>query len=185
MSAAERLLDATIDCLAEHGYAATTTRKVAEIAGLSQGALQHYFPTKGALVEAALTRLTQQLLAEAAQRIVDVPDERTRAESLLDLILDIHQLPIAAAVIELLVAARTDPALGRSTASMMNGGMATITSFAAQALPGFGADPRFADFVQLAMATARGTAVMTGIEGATDAHPSWPVVRAYLLECLE
>jgi AcrR family transcriptional regulator len=35
------LLDAAVACLMEDGYAALTTRKVAERAGVSQGAQQH------------------------------------------------------------------------------------------------------------------------------------------------
>ncbi|MDT5024109.1 MAG: hypothetical protein QOE61_535, partial [Micromonosporaceae bacterium] len=40
-----RLLDATIECLVEYGYAGTTTPRVAEKAGVTRGAQVHHFPS--------------------------------------------------------------------------------------------------------------------------------------------
>ena len=40
------LLDATIICLHEVGYAGTSTTLVSERAGVSRGAQTHHFPTK-------------------------------------------------------------------------------------------------------------------------------------------
>ena len=37
------VLEATIESLVTHGYAATTTARVADIAGVSRGAAPHYF----------------------------------------------------------------------------------------------------------------------------------------------
>ena len=50
------LLDATIACLHEVGYAATSTTLVSERAGVSRGAQTHHYPTKTQLVVAAITR---------------------------------------------------------------------------------------------------------------------------------
>jgi len=65
-----RLLDATVDCLVEVGWAGTTTTLVAERAGVSRGAQLHHYPTKAALVVAALEHLVdlrnEELAAEAA-----------------------------------------------------------------------------------------------------------------------
>src|SRR5215470_16496508 len=49
-----RLLDAALQCLVELGYAGTTTTVVAERAGVSRGAQLHHFPTRAALVAAAV-----------------------------------------------------------------------------------------------------------------------------------
>ncbi|GAA1925002.1 TetR/AcrR family transcriptional regulator [Nocardioides hwasunensis] len=46
------LLDATVACLTERGYAATSTAAVCAEAGVSQGALFRYFPTRQALLVA-------------------------------------------------------------------------------------------------------------------------------------
>src|SRR3954451_22962343 len=50
----QRLLDAAIACLAEAGYARTTVAAVLARAGLSNGAMWRHFPTKAALVTAAV-----------------------------------------------------------------------------------------------------------------------------------
>ncbi len=181
----EKLLDATIECLAEDGYVATTTRRVAERAGVSQGAQQHYFPTKAALVDAAMTRLIEQLLADAVSRGVDAGTDREAAEALLELIWEIHNLPITPAVLELFNVARTEPKLARRVAEMTTGGMAAIVEIAERSLPTYAARPGFADFLQIAMATVRGTVIVAAIPGAEGAHPSWPQVREHLLTSLE
>src|SRR5262249_39808617 len=76
----QRLLDATVDCLIEHGWARTTTTLIADRAGLSRGAQLHHSPTKTALVLAAITHLSQRraadLTAEAAQLPTEPSQER-------------------------------------------------------------------------------------------------------------
>src|SRR5262245_17748562 len=72
-SAAPRalLLDATIACLVDVGYAATTTTLIAERAGVSRGAQMHHYKTKTELVAAAVehlgVRIGQQLEAHAGE----------------------------------------------------------------------------------------------------------------------
>src|ERR1700735_4207259 len=41
-----KIMDATVRCLAEFGYAATSTPLVARMAKVSRGSLLHQFPTK-------------------------------------------------------------------------------------------------------------------------------------------
>jgi len=52
-----RLLDATLECLCDLGYARTTTPEIARRAGLSRGAQLHHFPTKAELVTGAIEHL--------------------------------------------------------------------------------------------------------------------------------
>ena len=61
-----RLLDATVDCLVERGFAGTSTTLVSERAGVSRGAQLHHFPTKNDLVVAAVEHLTEKRGAELA-----------------------------------------------------------------------------------------------------------------------
>ena len=56
------LLDATIELLAEQGLAATTTRRVAQRAGVTPGALTHHFPSKVSLLEEAWRRIQTRVL---------------------------------------------------------------------------------------------------------------------------
>src|SRR3954447_12839818 len=66
----DALLDATIECLVEDGYANTTTSRVAERAGVSRGAHLHHFQTRSALVAAAVERLSA-LRAEQGIELAD------------------------------------------------------------------------------------------------------------------
>jgi len=184
-SVSERLLDACIQCMVERGYVATTTRRVAEMAGVSQGAQQHYFPTKSALVEAAMERLFVQIMTDAATVGLDAAGERERAEILIERICCIHSQPIAPAIFELFTVARTDPQLAECTARMTGEGMKAIISLAQSALPTYAVKPGFEDFVQTAMAAARGTAITAAIPGAEGAYPSWVALRTQLLAALD
>lgn len=58
-----RLLDATIECLVEHGYTGTTTTAVAQRAGVSRGAQLHHYGTREQLVAAAVGHLAEQRAA--------------------------------------------------------------------------------------------------------------------------
>jgi AcrR family transcriptional regulator len=51
------LLDATEMVLGRHGFARTTTNRIAERAGVSIGTLYRYFPSAEALVEAVVHRM--------------------------------------------------------------------------------------------------------------------------------
>ena len=60
------LLDATIECLVEYGYAGVTTTKIVEHAGVSRGAQVHHFPTKAQLVADLLWEAHSGPLGQAA-----------------------------------------------------------------------------------------------------------------------
>ncbi|MFF2846959.1 TetR/AcrR family transcriptional regulator [Streptomyces sp. NPDC058001] len=56
----QRLLEAAVGCLAEHGWAGSTVSVVAERAGVSRGAAQHHFPTREDLFTAAVEYVAQE-----------------------------------------------------------------------------------------------------------------------------
>jgi AcrR family transcriptional regulator len=62
----EALLDSTARILASGGYAALTTNRVAEVAGVSIGSVYEYFPNKQSLVAATLTRAIREIVAEVS-----------------------------------------------------------------------------------------------------------------------
>ena len=63
-----RLLDATVACLFERGYAGTTTTEIASRAGVSRGAQLHHFPKKDELVVSALEHVFELRLARNERR---------------------------------------------------------------------------------------------------------------------
>src|SRR5882724_899018 len=77
-----KLLDATLGSLLENGYAQTTTRTVSALAGVSPGAMAHYFPRRVDLVAAAIEELVERRIAawrEAAEKLPVEPAERIPA----------------------------------------------------------------------------------------------------------
>jgi AcrR family transcriptional regulator len=103
-----RLLEATVECLAELGWSGTTTTVIAERAGVSRGAQLHHYPTKTDLVVAAIGHLAV-LRAEEMRRAADgLPPAPQRTAAVLDLLATHHTGPLFIAALEVWVAARTD-----------------------------------------------------------------------------
>src|SRR5262245_56941941 len=101
-----RLLDATIDCLPELGYAGTTTTEVAERAGVSRGAQLHHFPTKEELVLAAVEHLFHKRNAELLAAFARLPAGTDRPAAAIDLLWKIIGADTFYAWLELAVAGR-------------------------------------------------------------------------------
>lgn len=106
-----RLLEATVDCLVERGFAGTSTTLVSERAGVSRGAQLHHFPTKNDLVVAAVEHLTVLRGAELAERAAELPVGARRTRAVLEMLGEHFTSPVFSAALELWVAARTDAAL--------------------------------------------------------------------------
>src|ERR1700693_2418964 len=68
-----RLLDATVACLFERGYAGTTTTEIAVRAGVSRGAQLHHFPRKDELVVSALEHVFELRLRDMSAAIAEPP----------------------------------------------------------------------------------------------------------------
>ncbi|WP_327141552.1 TetR/AcrR family transcriptional regulator [Nocardia sp. NBC_01327] len=179
------LLDATIESLGDVGYYATTTRSVAERAGVSQGAQQHYFPTKADLVDAAISRLLEQLAISEIGAPIEAPTELGRAAILLDRLWDTHNLSITPAVFEVFNAARTDADIAQRVNHLLGQAMSAVEVASALLLPTYAERPGFRDFLLLAVSAMRGAVLVSAISGTGQLHPSWPALRRQLLESLE
>ena len=106
-----RLLTAAVDELLEHGYAGLSTSGVARRAGVSRGAQQNYFPHKQTLVMEAVRHLARLQRDDLQRRVDAVPGGRARVQLGLDVLFEAYSGPLFAAVVELSLAARTDPNL--------------------------------------------------------------------------
>ncbi len=106
-----RLLEATVECLVERGYARTSTTMVSERAGVSRGAQLHHFPTKNDLVVAAVEHVTEMRGAELAAAVDKLPSGPHRTRDVLTMLGDHFTSPVFTAALELWVAARTDEVL--------------------------------------------------------------------------
>jgi len=104
----QRLLDATIDCLVEYGFAHTTTQRVQERAGVSRGALLHHFASKADLLAAATHHVAELRLAHIR---AETSSGAPSLEQGLALLRAAMSGPHFLAGLELWLAARTDPDL--------------------------------------------------------------------------
>jgi AcrR family transcriptional regulator len=108
-----RLMEATVECLVELGWAGTSTTVVSQRAGVSRGAQLHHFPSKQDLVVAAVGHLSERRREEMAKSAADLP-ENGRTRAVLDVLAAQFVSPVFFAALELWVAARTDAELRKA-----------------------------------------------------------------------
>lgn len=77
----ERILEAAIECFAERGFRAASTREIAARAGTNQGLITYYFRSKDELWRAAAERLFTLFASNLADRLaaLDALDPREQA----------------------------------------------------------------------------------------------------------
>ncbi|MCW3034535.1 MAG: hypothetical protein QOK19_1082 [Solirubrobacteraceae bacterium] len=185
-STRQALLDATIACLVEDGYASTTTSRVSERAGLSRGAHLHHFQTRQALLAAAMEHLAErrgERLLEAAEKLPQGPGRLAEA---LDLLWEGYASPLYQAALDLWTHARTDPEL-RERLAPVERGLDRQTLRLSRTLFGELAErPGFDRLIEMAAATMRGLALLDTLHpGGGRNSRQWPYCRGRLLEMFE
>jgi AcrR family transcriptional regulator len=185
-STRQALLDATIACLMEDGYASTTTSRVAERAGVSRGAHLHHFQTRQALMAAAMEHLAErrgeQLLAAAQQ----LPAGRERIAQGLDLLWASYASPLYQAALDLWTDARTDPDLRQRLARVERDLDRQTLRLSATLFGEVARQPGFDGLLEMATATMRGLALLDTVNpGAGRNRRQWPFCRARLVEMFE
>ncbi|MEU6916413.1 TetR/AcrR family transcriptional regulator [Streptomyces olindensis] len=105
----QRLLEAAVACLAEHGWAGSTVSVVAERAGVSRGAAQHHFPTREDLFTAAVEYVAEERSTALRALFPDgaAGDRRAVVAALVDL----YTGPLFRAALHLWVAASNEEQL--------------------------------------------------------------------------
>src|SRR5207245_6504138 len=78
------LLDATVECLADLGYARMTTADVAARAGLSRGAQLYHFASKAELVATAVDHLLERLHAQFLEAMAGLPAGAERGPAVVE-----------------------------------------------------------------------------------------------------
>jgi AcrR family transcriptional regulator len=108
----QRLLEATVECLVEFGWSGASTTVIAERAGVSRGAQLHHYPTRAALVLAAVEHLAERRAAEIrAEAAALAGDPERRVDRVIDMLAAAFTGPLFVAALEVWVAARTDDEL--------------------------------------------------------------------------
>lgn len=109
-SAATRgsLLRAAIEIIAESGWMSATTRAVAARAGVTRGALQHYFDSREELLKAVAGEIFVQLHSRLDTKALSAQPLQRRVDLLLQHYYDVYSSPLFRAVLS----ASLDPSSG-------------------------------------------------------------------------
>jgi AcrR family transcriptional regulator len=130
------LLNAALSTLCEGGLARFTTPEVCARAGMSQGALFRYFPTKATLLAATTEHLFLLLRDEYEARFRRLPPRERSLQGGTRLLWRSMQDPRLAAAFELFAAARTDAALHKAVEPIVRAHVEHIRMLARTLLPG-------------------------------------------------
>jgi AcrR family transcriptional regulator len=105
----QRLLEAAVACLAEHGWAGSTVTVVAERAGVSRGAAQHHFPTREDLFTAAVEYVAEERSTALRALFPQAAADDRRA--VISALVDLYTGPLFRAALHLWVAASNEEQL--------------------------------------------------------------------------
>jgi len=179
-----RLLEATVDSLIEVGYAGTTTRRVTELAGVSQGAQTHHFPHRVDLVASAFEHLAEQRIARYSERARELGGDRAaRLRALLDLLWEDFSSPLFTVAAKLWVAAADDPELRARLVPVERRIYRATASVAREVAGELGEEEGFDRLLAVAMNTVAGLALVREFDpsGRAERGEQW----AYHREALE
>ncbi|GAA2012427.1 TetR/AcrR family transcriptional regulator [Nocardioides kribbensis] len=183
-----RVLDATVASLLEKGHAATTLAEVQQRAGLARGTLLHHFPTRAALMVAVVEEVAARRLGVLGERAgaearasahertgpqtgpqTDTrTDPRTGWDAAVDLVQADLADPVFLAVLELWVAARTDPDLRSVLGPVERRVFATVHATVAGVVGD--EDPRVATLVQFTVDLLTGAAMTRLVDPSGSAQ---------------
>jgi AcrR family transcriptional regulator len=109
----QRLLEAAVACLAEHGWAGSTVSVVAERAGVSRGAAQHHFPTREDLFTAAVEYVAEERSTALRELFPQAPRGAVDRRAVVSALVDLFTGPLFRAALHLWVAASDEEPLRR------------------------------------------------------------------------
>lgn len=181
------IVEATAACLVEEGYAALTTRRVAERADIAQSTVMHHFPTREALIVEAVTHLALRL-ADRALESIDLAalGEPSHREAVLDEAWREFTSPQALAAAQLWMAAWNEPELA-GTLRELEERIGAIIDTTAQALfPDLEAegDERLAALLDASVSIIRGLVMVFPVWGREAIDARWAAIKPILLDAI-
>lgn len=170
-----RILEATLACIVEEGYAQTSTVHVCQRSGAARGSLLHQFPTRAALMAAAVAHLFETLTSEYIQAFTALQAEATddvvqRLHLAGALLLASFGEPRLAAVLDIYAAARTDPDLMAALRPVAVRHRRAVRELAHRFFPATATSPRVARRLEVVLDALQGLAFRSVVlpEGAQD-----------------
>jgi AcrR family transcriptional regulator len=177
------LIDATVACLTEEGYAALSTRRVADRAGVAQSTLMHHFETRDALLVEAVSdlalRLAGQALAEINLAALQLPAQRT---AVLDQAWRKFTSPEGLAAAQLWIAAWSEPELASSLHDLERRIDAIVAATASTLFPEEAADPRFPALIAMTVSVIQGLVTQIPVSGPRTVNARWRAIKPILAE---
>lgn len=110
-----KLIDAAIEILYRLGYSACTTIEVAKKARVSRGAMLHQFPTRVDMLLAVARHIAEVNSRFRREQLGTEPGLQ-RFNASADVNWNLHSQPSAIALLEIIMATRSDRALGKGSA---------------------------------------------------------------------
>ena len=162
-----RLLEATVECLVEHGWSGTSTTLVSQRAGVSRGAQLHHFPTKNDLVIAAVEHLSEKRGEELRVAARSLPTGKRRTKAVLDMFAEHFTSPVFNAALELWVAARSDETLHAAVVPLEQRVGREAHQIAVEALGADERQPGARELVQATLDLVRGLGLANTISDDT------------------
>ena len=158
-----RLLEATLDLIAEEGWAQTSTQKICKRAGVSRGAQTHHFPTKDSLLIAAVREIVARYQRELDTIKGDSGGPSRNLEDVFDFLWEAcFEGNLLNCWMEVMVAARTDEALRPSVCETDTKAIRSMRALGDVCRTG-SAKTSAADLIELTVYLLRGMVVQTGV----------------------
>ena len=142
----ERVLAATIRLLREGGYSAASVQAIAKAAGMSLGSLQHQFPTKAKLMTAVVERQAEMRLAAYQAQAEAIADPLARYIGSFDSTWALVKEPEFVAVLEILLARRSDPELWAESEAAIQSSDTVLKQWVSRLAADVGDPPAVAQF---------------------------------------
>ncbi|MFB8275293.1 TetR/AcrR family transcriptional regulator [Nocardia colli] len=183
-----RLIEATISCIATYGYPATTTRRVAEIADASLGAIAHHFPVRLDLIKTALDEVGQRMATDLRAQAAEVTAQAgDRTPALLDVLWSAFTSDLFGVWVKVWIAAVDDPALYHALAPLEPALSATFAAIADDVAPEQLSRIEWTRRVAVALDAMRGLALSLTVQPRLTPveHDPWPTTRAELTALLD
>lgn len=154
------LLEATLLTLRELGYAKTTTTEIVARAGVSQGTLFRYYPTKEALLSAAAAELCASLFPRFRVAMQTKKKGADAVEQTIRGLWRVFKSDEVRVLHELYAAAPTEPGLKNALLPVLVAHRAQTFEVAKELFPGLAVSPQFEAAADLVLGAMTGAVLM-------------------------
>jgi AcrR family transcriptional regulator len=159
--AQRKLIDAALKTLYLEGYQATTTDLVARRANVSRGAMLHHYPSRADLIMAVAEHILESQSRERRERLDALGSGPERFFGAADISWEIQKQPATIALLEIMLASRSDRALKKRMAPLVQQMGQLREEAAARMMSSLGINDQDAmvDVMHIHLAALRGLAI--------------------------